>query len=39
VCQQYLPDSIKNNKYYHPGENKYERSMYEFNQKLRQEKN
>lgn len=38
VKQQYLPDNIKNSKYYFPGENKYETSMYEFNQKLKQEK-
>lgn len=38
VKQQYLPDSIKNSKYYFPGENKYEKSMYEFNQKIKQEK-
>lgn len=39
VKQQYLPDNIKNSKYYKPGNNKYERSMYEFNQNLKQEKN
>ena len=37
VKQQYLPDIIKNSKYYYPGENKYERSMYDFNQKLKQD--
>lgn len=37
VKQQYLPDNIKNSKYYTPGNNKYEQSMYEFNQKMKSE--
>ncbi len=35
VKQQYLPDNIKNSKYYSPGKNKYEESMYEYNQKIK----
>lgn len=37
VKQQYLPDNIKNSKYYYPGDNKYEMSMYEFNKKIKNE--
>lgn len=35
VKQQYLPDNIKSSKYYIPGKNKYEESMYEFNIKIK----
>lgn len=35
VKQQYLPDNIKSSKYYIPGNNKYEQSMYEFNKKIK----
>lgn len=37
VKQQYLPDNIINSKYYYPGDNKYEMSMYEFNKKIKNE--
>ena len=37
VKQQYLPDNIINSKYYYPGDNKYEMSMYEFNKKIKGE--
>jgi len=37
VKQQYLPDNIKNSKYYIPGKNKYEEAMYNFNSKLKEE--
>lgn len=37
VKQQYLPDNIKTSKYYNPGKNKYEESMYEFNKKIKNE--
>ena len=37
VKQQYLPDNIKSSKYYTPGNNKYEQSMYEFNKKIKTE--
>ncbi len=39
VKQQYLPDNLKGSIYYYPGENKYETNMYEFNKKLKEEKN
>ncbi len=35
VKQQYLPDNIKNSVYYHPGDNKYEQSMFDFNKKIK----
>ncbi len=35
VKQQYLPDNIKSSVYYKPGDNKYEISMYDFNQKIK----
>lgn len=35
VKQQYLPDNIKSSKYYVPGKNKYEESMYQYNQKIK----
>ena len=38
VEQQYLPDNIKNSRYYTPGKNKYELSMYEFNQSIKRDK-
>ena len=37
VKQQYLPDNIKNSVYYHPGDNKYEQSMFDFNKKIKSE--
>lgn len=37
VKQQYLPDNIINSKYYYPGDNKYEQSMYEYNKKIKGE--
>lgn len=37
INQQYLPDEIKNKKYYHPKHNKYEKSLYEFNKSLKKE--
>ena len=37
VNQQYLPDNIKNSVYYHPGDNKYEQSMFDFNKKIKSE--
>ena len=38
VKQQYLPDNIKNKKYYYPKNNKFEQAMSKFNQSLRSEK-
>ena len=38
VKQQYLPDNIKNRKYYSPRKNKYETELYNFNQKIKVEK-
>ena len=35
VKQQYLPDNIKNSKYYIPGDNKYEQELYNYNQKIK----
>lgn len=35
VNQQYLPDEIKNTKYYYPGENKNEKAFKEYLQKIR----
>ena len=39
VHQQYLPDNIKTSKYYIPGKNKYEETMYEFNSKIKKDTN
>ena len=38
VKQQYLPDNIKDRKYYSPRKNKYETELYNFNQKIKVEK-
>ena len=38
VDQQYLPDKLKGRKYYTPRKNKYETELYNFNQKIKQEK-
>ena len=35
VDQQYLPDEIKNTKYYHPGENKNEKAFAEYLKKIK----
>ena len=35
VKQQYLPDNIKNKKYYQPKDNKYENALTKFNQEMR----
>ena len=35
VEQQYLPDNIKSSKYYVPGNNKYEKSMFMFNKNIK----
>ncbi len=35
VKQQYLPDNIKNKRYYEPGKNKYEMNLYNFNQEMK----
>lgn len=37
VKQQYLPDNIKTSKYYYPGDNKYEKSMSEYNKRIKGE--
>lgn len=37
VKQQYLPDNIKTSKYYHPGDNKYEQAIFEYNKKIKGE--
>lgn len=37
VKQQYLPDKLKDTKYYHPKDNKYEKSLYEYNKSLKKE--
>ncbi len=38
VDQQYLPDKLKNRKYYSPRKNKFETEMYNFNQKIKVDK-
>ena len=38
VDQQYLPDKLKNRKYYSPRKNKFETEMYNFNQKIKIDK-
>jgi len=38
VKQQYLPDNIKNKKYYHPGNNKYEENLNKLNKEMKGEK-
>ncbi len=38
VKQQYLPDKLKNRKYYYPRKNKYETEMTNFNNKIKEEK-
>lgn len=38
VKQQYLPDKLKNRKYYYPRKNKYEIEMTNFNNKIKEEK-
>ena len=38
VDQQYLPDKLKNKKYYSPRKNKFETEMYNLNQKIKVEK-
>ena len=35
VKQQYLPDNLKNKKYYKPRKNKFETEMYKFNQSIK----
>ncbi len=35
VKQQYLPDNIKNNVYYKPKNNKYEKALFEYNEKIK----
>lgn len=37
VEQQYLPNELKDKKYYHPRNNKYETEMYKFNQKIKEQ--
>lgn len=37
VKQQYLPDDIKNKKYYIPKQNKHEQSLYMFNEKIKKD--
>ena len=37
IKQQYLPDNIKTSKYYYPGDNKYEKSMSEYNKRIKGE--
>lgn len=39
VEQQYLPDKIKNRVYYTPRNNKYEKELYEFNKKMKENSN
>ena len=39
VEQQYLPDNLKNRKYYKPRKNKFETEMYKFNQSIKKESN
>ena len=38
VKQQYLPDNVKNRKYYQPKNNKYENALNKFNEEMRSEK-
>ena len=38
VEQQYLPDKLKDRKYYTPRKNKFETEMYKFNQSLKNNK-
>ena len=38
VDQQYMPDKLRGRKYYTPRKNKFETEMYNFNQKIKQEK-
>lgn len=37
VKQNYMPENIKNSIYYIPGKNKYEESMYSYNEKIKKE--
>ncbi len=38
VKQEYMPDNLKNKKYYSPKINKYEQEMYKFNNKIKNDK-